>query len=201
MKSISKLITGLACILVPAIILQSCAFLKEIGALGKCEFRMGTLERPMIAGIEVSKINRFSDLSLSETAAVGSSVLKGELPLTFTLNIEARNPNPATAALNRLEYIAFIDDVEMARGLFDRRVEIPPGDGITTIPLQLSTDLVRILDKESRAALFNFGLNLADASNRPTRVTLKIKPTIMIGMAEIVYPGYFNIKYDFTSGN
>jgi LEA14-like dessication related protein len=181
--------------------IQSCSFLKEISTLGKCEFRMGTLEKPVIAGIDVGRINNFTDLTLVDAGIVGASVLRGELPLSFTLNIEARNPNPATAALNRLEYMAYIDDVEIARGSLDQRVEIAPNGGIAIIPLRLSTDLVSILNKDSRAALFNFGLNLADASNRPTRVTLKVKPTIMVGMMEIVYPGYFNVQHDFSTGD
>ena len=201
MKLKHNFIPALACLLALFAGLQSCSFLKEISTLGKCEFRMGTLEQPAIAGIDVSRIKNFSDLTLVDVGIVSASFMRGELPLSFTLNIEVRNPNPATAALNRLEYMAYIDDVEVARGSLDQRVEIAANGGITNIPLHLSTDLVRILNKDSRATLFNFGLNLADASNRPTRVTLKVKPTIMVGMMEIAYPGYFNIKHDFTSGD
>ncbi len=201
MKSIRKFSICLACILLLGAIFQSCSFLKEVSTLGKCEFRMGTLEQPFIAGINVSRINNFTDLSLAHVGIVGASVMRGELLLSFTLNVEVRNPNPATAALNKLEYMAYIDDIEVARGFLDQRVEIAPNGGTTNIPLRLETDLVRVLSKDSRATLFNFGLNLADVSNRPTRVTLKVKPTIMIGMMELAYPGYLNVKHEFSSGN
>lgn len=187
-------------LLIPCI-LSSCSFLKEMAALGKCEFRMTTLEDPELAGIDISRVRSFSDLGLTDMGIITASIVKGELPLAFTLNIEARNPNPATAAMNKLEYMAFIDDVQVASGAMDRRVEIPPGGGIATIPLLLNTDLIDILGKDSRQALVNFGLNLADAGNKPTRVSLKVKPTILVGGLEIVYPGYFNVKYDFTSGD
>lgn len=192
--------TIIACFLLAATV-QSCSFLKEVTALGKCEFRLGTLEQPEIAGIPVNDIGDFADLGLRDAGRIGASLLQGTLPLSFTLNVEARNPNPATAALNRLEYIAFIDDVEIARGALDQRVEIPPNGGDAVIPLRLATDLVEILQKESRNALFNFGLNLADASNKPTRVTLKVKPTILVGMIELQYPGYFNVRHEFSSGD
>lgn len=187
-------------LLIPCI-LSSCSFLKEMAALGKCEFRMTTLEDPELAGIDIDRVRSFSDLGLTDMGIITASIVKGELPLAFTLNIEARNPNPATAAMNKLEYMAFIDDVQVASGAMDRRVEIPPGGGIATIPLRLNTDLIDILGKDSRQALVNFGLNLADAGNKPTRVSLKVKPTILVGGLEIVYPGYFNVKYDFTSGD
>jgi len=188
-------------ILLVAMAENSCNFLKEISTLGKCEFRVTTLEDPELAGVNVSQIHSFTDLNLSEMGIISASILKGDLPLSFTLNIEVRNPNPAMAALNGLEYLAFIDDVEVASGQLDRRVEIPASGGIETIPLRLNTDLIDILKKDSRQALVNFGLNLADAGKRPTRVSIKVKPTILVGAMEINYPGYFTVKHDFSSGD
>jgi len=80
-------------------------------------------------------------------------------------------------------------------------IAAPSNGGVSTIPMRLTTDLIDILKKDSRQALVNFGLNLADAGNQPTRVSIKIKPTILIGAMEIVYPGYFTVKHDFTSGD
>ena len=102
--------------------------------------------------------------------------------------------------MNRLEYITLIDDVEIATGTLNRRIEIPANGGVSIIPLQLGTDLLEILQGESRQALVNFGLNLADAGNRPTRVSIKVKPTILIGAVELQYPGYYQLNYDFSSG-
>ena len=182
------------------VFVHSCNFLKEISALGKCEFRVTTLEDPAIAGVDVSQIRSFTDLSFFDMGIISSSILTGDLPLSFTLNVEVRNPNPAQAALNSLEYLAFIDDVEVASGQLDQRIEIPANGGVSTIPLKLQTDLIEILKKDSRQALVNFGLNLADAGQRPTRVSMKVKPTILVGAMEINYPGYFTLQHEFSSG-
>ncbi len=188
-------------ILLLALTVHSCSFLKEVSTLGKCEFRTTTLENPELAGIDVSRIHDFSDIGFADMAIISASILNGELPLAFTLNIEAKNPNPATAALNKLEYMAFIDDVQIASGALDQRIEIPANGGIATIPLRLNTDLIDILSRDSRQALVNFGLNLADAGKRPTRVSVKVKPTILVGAMHINYPGYFTVKYEFSSGD
>ena len=200
-KNISRIYIILPMIMLAAISQNSCNFLKEISTLGKCEFRLATLEDPEIAGVDVSQIRSFTDLSLVDMGIISASFLKGALPLSYTLNVEVRNPNPAMAALNGLEYLAFIDDVEVASGQLDRRIEIPANGGVTTIPMKLNTNLIDILKKDSRQALVNFGLNLADAGNRPTRVSIKVKPTILVGAMEINYPGYFTVKHDFTSGD
>ena len=198
---IRKSLLNIVTILVIGLILNSCSFLKEVTAFGKCDFRVTTLENPRLAGVDVSDINQFSDIPFSDMGVITASILRGSLPLNFTLNIEARNPNPATAAMNRLEYIAMIDDVEIATGSLNQRVEIPANGGVTTIPLQLGTDIFELLQGESRQALVNFGLNLADAGNRPTRVGIKVKPTIIIGAVEIQYPGYYKLDYEFSSGD
>ena len=91
MKSNRNYTFGTVYVLVLFAFIQSCSFLKEISTLGKCEFRMGTLEQPFIAGIDVSKIHNFTDLTLVDVGIVGASVMRGELPLSFTLNVEARN--------------------------------------------------------------------------------------------------------------
>ena len=179
---------------------NSCSLLKEMSTFGKCEFRTTTLENPRLAGVDVSNIKGFGDIGFAQMAILTTSLMKGEMPLEFTLNIEAKNPNPATAAMNKLEYIAFIDDVEVASGALNDRIEIPANGGVTAIPLRLHADLLELLGKDSRDALINFGLNLADEGSRPTRVSLKVKPTILIGAIEIAYPGYFTVKYDFSSG-
>ncbi|HEC44602.1 MAG TPA: hypothetical protein ENI20_17440 [Bacteroides sp.] len=197
---IRKFTKFFAALIMAAFLLNSCSFLKEVTSFGKCEFRVTTLENPELAGVDVSNISSFGDISYVEMGIISASILIGELPLDFTLNIEAMNPNPATAALNKLEYIALIDDVEIAQGTLNQRIEIPANGGVQIIPLRLNTDLIELLKKDSRAALVNFGLNLADASDRPTRVSIKVKPSILVGTIEIVYPGYFRLNYDFESG-
>lgn len=201
MKMIQRRINRAFPFLLLFALLPSCSFLKEMTALQKCEFRMTTLENPELAGIDVSEVRSFTDIGILEMGIISSSIMKGQLPLDFILNIEARNPNPVNAALNRIAYIAYIDKVEVASGEMAERVEIPGNGGISTIPLALHTDLIEILNKDSRQALVNFGLNLADAGNRPTRVSLKLKPTILVGGLEINYPGYFTVRYEFSSGD
>ncbi len=195
-----KPIIILFCSVFIPLMFSSCSFLKEMTSFSKCEFRTTTLENPKLAGIDVSHIKGFGDIGFAEMAILTTAVMKGKMPLEFTLNIEARNPNPVTAAMNKLEYIVFIDEVEVASGQLNERIEIPANGGVTAIPLRLHTDLLELLEKDSRDALINFGLNLADEGSRPTRVSLKVKPSILIAAIEIAYPGYFTVKYDFTSG-
>lgn len=177
----------------------SCRTLKELRTLSNCEFRLSAIENPSLAGVSIFDKRRFSDLNLRDAGKIITSLTKGELPLIFTLNVEVKNPNPKLAALNQLEWIAFIDDIEIFSGTMAERVEIPPYNGISPIPLNIKTDLMEVLSKSSRQAILNFGFNLADMGKKPTRVTLKVKPAIMIGKKLLKYPGYIKVNKDFNS--
>ena len=178
---------------------QSCSTLKELVALSKCQFKMGTLKNPKLAGVKILEKKEFSDLTIIDAGRVTAAMIKGKLPLEFTLNIDVRNPNKKMAALNRLDWIAYIDDVEIVHGTMDKRIEIQPNNGVASIPLIVKTDLKQIFKKESRNALLNLGFNLADVNEQPTRVTLMVKPTIMVGKKEMRYPGYISVKQEFSS--
>lgn len=192
-----------ALILILTLALASgCRGLRELRNLTGCEYKVTTLTQANLAGINVQQIKKFEDLKLQDAAIATNSLIRGTLPLQFVLNIDAKNPNPEQAALGRLEWIAFIDDVEIANGTHLNRVVIPGNGGTASIPLQIGCDLVQILsNNEKRSKVLNFGLNLADAGNRPTRVSVKIRPSIQIAKKTITSPTFFTVGYTFGKGD
>ena len=171
----------------------------EMTRLTKCEFRLYTIEDIHIAGIDVQEVKSLEEMSVFEVVKLTSALAGGSLPLDFKLNIQAKNPNSGVAAMNKLDWILFIDDIEMTRGVVEERFEIPPNGVVNTLPLQLSIDLLDVLTRDTVEALANFAFNLAGSGNKPTRIMLQAKPTIYVGNQAIEYPGYLKIKTEFTS--
>jgi len=192
----NKLLLSLILIMV---LFSACSVLQqtsEIAALTKCEFRIESARNIKLAGVNIQDKSSLSELTMMEMAKIGSVLAGGTLPLTFDLNIQVKNPNPGLAAMNKLDWILIIDDIEMTRGVLNQRVEIP-ANAITSLPVAMSLDLMKSLSGKSGDALINFALNLAGTGSRPTRIKLKAKPTIMIGTKPIEYPGYITIKQEF----
>jgi len=180
-------------------IFTSCSVLhqtSEIAAFTKCEFRIESARNMKLAGVNIQDKHFMSDLSIMEAAKIAGVLAGGTLPLTFDLNVQVKNPNPGLAAMNRLDWILIIDDIEMTRGILNQRIEIP-ANTVTSFPVAMSLDLMKSLNGKSGDALINFALNLAGTGSRPTRIKLKAKPTIMIGTTPIEYPGYITIRQDF----
>jgi len=186
----------LAGLLASIIYLQSCDVLQQMATFTKCEFKMNSLTDAKLAGVDVQNKKSFSDLSFVDAANVTRTLLGGELPLTFNLNIEAKNPNPTTAAMQKMDWIVYIDDIKITQGILDQPINIPPG-GTTNIPIAINLDLKKLLNNKTKDALLNFAFNLADAGGYPTRVKLAIKPTISVAGIPIEYPGYFDLKKEF----
>ncbi len=185
-----------AVLFVSIISLQSCDVLQQMATFTKCEFKMNSLTDTKLAGVNIQNLNSFTDLTFMDAANVTKTLLGGELPLTFNLNIEAKNPNPATAAMQKMNWILYIDDNEITQGVLDQPVNIPPGE-TANIPLAIKLDLKKLFNDKTKNSLLNFAFNLADAGNYPTRVKLAIKPTINVAGIPIEYPGYFNLKKEF----
>jgi hypothetical protein len=162
----------------------------------KCEFRIESARNMKLAGVNIQEKHSMSELSFTDAAKIAGVLAGGTLPLTFDLNIEVKNPNPGMAAMNKLDWILIIDDIEMTRGILNQRIEIP-ANTVTSFPVAMSLDLMKSLNGKSGDALINFALNLAGTGSQPTRIKLKAKPTIMVGTTLIEYPGYITIRQEF----
>jgi len=169
----------------------------QINTLTKCEFRLESVQQLNLAGINVQNVKSISDLNMLDAAKIASALSSQQFPLDFTLNIEAKNPNTSAAGMTHIDWILLIDDIEMTRGMQDKPVTIPANNGIAIIPMQMHVDLQKALSGKSADAIINFGMNLAGNGNKPTRFTLKMKPTITVGGFPITYPGYLNVKTEF----
>lgn len=96
----------------------SCEILEQAANLtsfARCKFKLNTVENIELAGIDVQNIKDYSQLSFMDVAKLTSIITSGKLPLNFTLNMLVYNPNQQQAAMNKLDWILMIDDVEMNR--------------------------------------------------------------------------------------
>jgi hypothetical protein len=182
--------------------LTSCDVLQQVNQvsnLAKCDFKLESVQNLNLAGINVQNIHSLSDLKMMDATRLATAMASQQFPLDFTLNIEAKNPNSAAAGMTKIDWILLIDDIEMTQGILDRQVTIPANNGVAIIPVQMHVDLKKALSGKSSDAIINFGLNLAGNGNKPTRFTLKMKPTINVNGFPITYPGYLSVNTEYAS--
>lgn len=183
------------------LILNGCSILSELTAFSKCEFRLHSVQDLVLCSVDVSQKRSWSDFSFMEGQAIAIKLLQNTLPFDITLNVEVKNPGTSTAAVSSIEWIAFFDDMQVAQGLVNKAVEIPAMGGVSMIPVKVHVDLMDYLEGDNPSSMMNFALNLVGAGGQASKLTMKIKPSVMVGAQSIEYPGYFNISHEFSSGN
>jgi hypothetical protein len=173
--------------------------MQQAASLGKCEFQIRSVENVYLAGIFVQNITSLADLSIIDVGKLMTSIVGPVFPLSLQINLLGRNPNDRPAGLNRIDWILFIDDIQMTSGSLDKAFVIPPNNGVAVIPVNVNVNLKQVLQGKSAEALVNFGLNLSGKGKSPTRFKVKLRPTIMVGQSAITYPGFITVKTDYSS--
>ena len=194
--------THVALLILSIVFLGSCKQLRQMANLRKCQFRIQSVTDTRLAGVDIQSIRQFSDLKLGDAAKATTAFIAGNLPLQFNLNLQVRHPNTDMAAMNKFDWIAMIDETQILEGTSMERVEVEPNGGLAIIPLAIKVNIKDILSKlgKNKQQIMDYGFGLTDSQKRPTRVALKLKPSIQVGERAIMYPGWFTVKREFTSG-
>lgn len=172
---------------------------QQAKAFKNVDVRLASIDQATVGGVNVLNMNQAPDLGTAERALLLAAATAGNLPLQLRANLEFRNPNSETAALNEFDYIALIDGKEVATGRSTQRIEVPANGGVTTAPVMINSDLRKALGQQTGESLSNFVLGLTDRNREPLRFTLKIKPTFITSSGRrISPPGYSTVNKEFT---
>ena len=180
---------------------QSCDVAKQLVgtyALTQCKYDYNSISGLTLAGINLQ--NAGSTLNLANSASLLSafSSSSGSLPLSFTLNLDVSNSGAQTAILNGANYILEIDGLEMTQGLFSQQLQVLSG-GKSMLPIAMAFDLKKVMSGQSLDAIKNLAFNFAGIGNSSSKVTVKLKPSFILGGNAVSLPDY--IPVSFTLNN
>jgi hypothetical protein len=186
----------------------SCSTVKELNKneikvinLQKCEFMLDKIADFKLAGIDISKINSIRDISLLDAAKLVQTFNSKKVPISFTLNIIANNPNTGlngttktTITVQNLDWSLLIGGVQTIAGTVDQPIEIPSSaNQKTLIPLEMGLDLYEFFGDKDYESLINVALSLGGLGGSTGKLTLNAKPTISTPFGQIEYPNEIQI--------
>jgi LEA14-like dessication related protein len=102
------------------------------------------------------------------------------LPLNATINVKATNPGNAAAAIQRLDWAIDLESKEILNGSVNQPINVPANGGSTIIPFSIGVDLFQLFGGETKDNLINLALNIANAGESTSKVSIRIKPTILV---------------------
>ena len=181
-------------------LLTSCSVYQTMVNLSRLKFKLGDVNNLTLSGINISNKKSISDFNAVELLKLTSVITSGELPVSFTLNVEAKNPNdgsggyPKTdATIKAFPWKLEIDNVETISGNIGNSITVPGTGDVTNIPLTMNLDLIEFFGTKGLDNLVNLALTLGGQQGSSSKLTLYATPTVSSPMGDIKYPGELKI--------
>ncbi len=173
----------------------------------RLQFKLDKVTGMKVANVPLSNFSSISNIGLLDAANLLAAFTQGKLPVEFTLNVLAKNPNDGTggtkqsaAVIENLAWRLFIDNNETINGNVGN-ISVPGVGSTTNIPIGMSFDLIKFFGSNYND-LINLALALGGRNGSTSRVTLKVKPTVRTAIGPITYPGEFDVvDREFRGGN
>jgi hypothetical protein len=175
--------------------------LTEAKTFGNCRYRLVSADSVALSGYDIRQFRSVSDLNPLKFPRLAAALLTRNVPLDLRVNLGIINPTNRLAGINQLEYRILLKTNEIFQGYLNQRIEVPVGGQEVIVPVRLRANAYALLtDAQTRDAFAELVQNLSGNQNtKPTRLTIKIKPTLALGGKAINYPGYITIDQDVTN--
>lgn len=186
-------------ILSTILLMYSCDVFKQIGGaynLSQCKYGYQSIDNIQIAGVSLGKTK---SVSIAEIATLTTILAGGNMqniPFSMVLNLDVENPNESPAYLNGLEYMIELNDMEFTNGKLDTPISIEPGK-TSTIPLSIGVDLKNLMNRYSKDKVSSEMSRFLGISPGQTKVTVKLRPKILIGDVPLTSPAYIPVTFLF----
>jgi len=182
-------------LLAVALLVPGCTTLQQIAALRQVDFELDRVANGLVAGVSLDRLAGGGSLGPADLARLSAAALRGEVPLSFTLDVGAENPaeNPAAAQLVSLDWTLFLDGTETVSGVYNDDRLIAPGTR-TTLPIAMEVDLARFFGRNVGDLARLVG-NIAGVSTQRQTIRLDARPSINTQFGPIRYPGVISIEF------
>jgi hypothetical protein len=197
----------IALIIVSSLNNLSCSVYETFVNISRLKFKLGDVNNFTLSGVNLTNKRKIEDFTSIEILKLSSSFASGKLPVSFVLNVNAKNPNDGkggykktNATIKSFPWRLSIDDKETIAGNIGNPVTVPGTGEETIIPLTLELDLVRFFKDKGYEQIINLALNIGGNSGSASRLALFTKPTVTSSFGDITYPEEIKIV-DFQYTN
>lgn len=172
---------------------------QQIKALENCKYRVVSASDIAVAGTDIKRLMNNQNFNLGSLPALAFGLLRRDVPLRATINLEVNNPSGNIAAINQFEYKVLINNQELANGFVDQLVSVSPGQSVI-VPVAVNVNVYQFISNaQVMSQITDFLRGGAGGQERKGLVTLKIRPSIMVGNTLVKYPGFISVSKEFSS--
>lgn len=178
----------------------NCSIYKTIVNISRLQFKLGNVDNLMVNGVNFEGKKTTADFNPIEVLKLTSSVIQRNFPVTFTLNVEAKNPNDGKGGYARTDAIIksfpwslYVDDKPTISGNIEEPVTIPGTGEVTVIPIQIRIDLFKFFKDKDYESLVRLALAISGSKGTSSKLVLYAQPTVSTILGDITYPQQLKI--------
>ena len=176
--------------------LASCDVLNQVAQMANlvnCNFDFNSVNQIEMLGVNLSRGMTRENLNATQLLSLANAIMKQQLPVSFNVNVNVKNPNSIAAAMTKMDYILTLNGKQVVSTTMNNGINVPANSSsVVTIPI--TTDLFQLFSGESADAIVNLAFKLAGASSNPVNVGLKVKPYISIKGQQLAYPDFISMN-------
>ncbi len=189
------------------VLLTACNIVQTYQNITRLKFKLGNVDNVTVANINVSGKSKLSDFNPMDVLKLTSSLTQGEFPLSFVINIEAKNPSEGAGGgvsdnsitLKSFPFKLFIDDVETISGNINEPVYVPSKGENKIIPITVGLDLKKFFKDKGLDKMVNLVLALGGKNKDASKIKLVVRPTIGTPIGDFKYPNEITVvSYQFN---
>lgn len=193
-----------ALLLVALVAIPGCQTLKDavsaLNSFKQLQFKLGDVNGFRVAGVDATKASSPSSFNFSDAAKLLAAYNSKKLPVSFTLNVLAKNPNDGKSAtkatdlfIKKLAWTLSIDDRTTINGVVNDRLRIPGTGQTTTIPMTMELDLLKFFGDKGYEDVLNLALAIGGVSGSSSRLKLGARVTVETPLGDVTYPDELTI--------
>jgi len=166
----------------------------ELKNFSSCNFSLKKVNVISVAGVNVAKAKKISDLSMNDYLMLAKKAFGKDLPSQLKFTINAYNPGTKRAHVNGMDWELYLKGELYSRGTINTPVEVLPQHK-TTFDVITTFNLFEIIHSKSLPQLLQVifqkdkSINLSDLD-----ALLKVKPWYSTGSTVKRFPTYIKIK-------
>lgn len=205
----AAVMVALLAVTIGAIGFGGCQALKDLASFKELQFKLGDVNNFKLAGIDVSNFTNPSNLGITDAAKLVSAFGSGKLPVSFNLDVLAKNPNSTSGAstggadlfIKKMAWTLYMDGTKTITGTVNKRLKVPASGATETIPITMSLDLLEFFEDEGYEDLLNLAFALGGVSGSSSRLKMTANVTVETPIGDVAYPGEITIINTEFSGD
>lgn len=181
-------------------ILLSCSVYQTISNISRLKYKIYSATDYKIIGITIADKKSLKDFHSIELLKITSGFIKGNLPLTFLLNIEAKNPNDGNGGFARTDlniesfpWRLFLNEKEIIQGNITEPVFVPGKGESVIIPIKIEFNVAKSFKEKSMDDILLLLLQVGGVQESTSNLKVIAKPVLGTPFGKLEYPDEITI--------